>query len=400
HLKDAFALVIPPPTGSFKMISIFGGEWIQDDGSMLTRDEINGILTFLNSGGRLLAFSYRFGDSFSKTNLSELFTGLGWLLNNDAVIDLRFAGKEHPLYTTFETAAEDIMQRWAVEGIKTVRWRPVTTFRRLPNATGQPLVYPPASTASFNLDNHLIAYERNPICVFGEYGAGRYVLIGGPHAFEETEFGFLVLPGNSRLLSNILRWLLDCENSIDSMDTVSKPSKFQKKHHSNRRNCEMKTLWETVCNSKNCDNSYKEESFVNFVSYLLKDTKILRPLARSAWSSDRESELDLVYECISRKPLWARSQGVVPIECKNWSSKVGAPEITRFAEKVDRTGSKIGIFATRKCTKAAWSAVVKSRLRHDTLIGLLNDDDFEAYLKGSTSAETLVEASLVRSILL
>ncbi len=43
------------------------------------------MLRFLESGGRLLTFALRFGDSFTQTNLGDLCLALGCQLNDDAV---------------------------------------------------------------------------------------------------------------------------------------------------------------------------------------------------------------------------------------------------------------------------------------------------------------------------
>ncbi len=395
-LAGARALIIPPPAGKFKVTSIFGGDWIPDHDKYYSGEEIDAVLSYVETGGSLLAFSYRFGDTFTKTNLGHLTSRLGWSINNDAVIDLQLVGKEHPLHTTFETKAENIGPRWAAAGVASVIWRPVTTFSLLPGATGQAVVSSPTSCSRFTIEGHKISHETTPVCVLGTYGSGRFALLGGPHAFEETELGFLSLPGNSRLLSNTLRGLLDpAEPEEVAAPDISTPAD-ETAHTATL----TKKLWDAVENSISSDNSTKEKTFVEFISRLLADTAILHPLAKAKWSSDRESELDLVFECVCNKPLWASSKGVVPVECKNWSSRVGAPEITRFGDKVDRTGSKIGIFAARQFTDAAWSATAKARLRHDVVVGLLSDDDYVPYLEGAATATKVVESSLVRSILL
>jgi len=57
-------LVIPPPTGTYDPDSEC---WVRCPESLYAPDEICEILRFLRAGGRLLAFSYRFGDSFTQT---------------------------------------------------------------------------------------------------------------------------------------------------------------------------------------------------------------------------------------------------------------------------------------------------------------------------------------------
>ncbi len=401
NLEGVAALIIPPPVGIFEQLSAFGGEWRRDESSLLTRNEIAGILSYLNDGGRLFAVSFRFGDSFAKSNLSQLSASLGWLLTDDAVIDLEVAGKRHPLHTTFETSSSDIVASWAARGISSVKWRPVTTFSALPNLRGEAVVYPPKTCAYFDSSNHNIVHQRRPICVSGEYGDGRYVLLGGPHVVEQSDMGFLSLPDNSRFLSNLLEWLFQSEAANSAPEpTEEDRTASQQPTQATTDTAQAKMLWQRVCSSGGSTAGQKGETFVDFLACFLADTEILAPLGRSVWASDRESEIDLVYECTCNKPLWSGSRGIVPVECKNWKSRVGAPEVTRFAEKVDRTASRIGLFAAREYTEAAWAAAAKARLRHDTVIGLLGDRDFSSYLAGTATAARVVEASLVRSILL
>ena len=47
-----------------------------------------------------------------------------------------------------------------------------------------------------------------PIAVAGLRGRGRFVLFGGPHAFEMGSYGLLAAHDNARFLQNVLRWLL------------------------------------------------------------------------------------------------------------------------------------------------------------------------------------------------
>jgi hypothetical protein len=63
-------VIIPTPTGVYCEAK---ESWLRDSSSLFEPDEICHFLDFLRKGGRLLAFAYRFGDSFTKTNLSQLF---------------------------------------------------------------------------------------------------------------------------------------------------------------------------------------------------------------------------------------------------------------------------------------------------------------------------------------
>jgi len=73
---------------------------------------------------------------------------------------------------------------------------------------------------------------------------------------------------------------------------------------------------------------------------------------------------------------------------------------TRFADKVNRVGGKVGLFAARSFTEGAWSAVSKARLQHEIVIGLLSDEDFRQFLDGEADALAIGEGSIIRTMLL
>lgn len=384
-LAGVGGVVLPSPTGRFNEAD---SSWGEVPETYLTAAEIRDLLLFLRHGGRLLAFSYRFGDRFTKSNLAELFAHLGWVLNSEAVIDISSVERRHPLYTTFTTTAEDQWPELSFSVPTAVQWRPVTTFSAAPICSGFPILFSPASCAAYRFRTFEPTFERQAICVGGVYGSGRYVLVGGPHAFETGEFGLLDHPGNREFLNQVLRWVF-LSGSIDEPGTsLGAPATHEQP---------TSALWERVRSAKL--NREKEIALVDFVDDFFQHSTILKRITKLNWSQDGESELDLVYECLSTKLLWSGSRGVVPVECKNWSNKVGAPEITRFAEKVFRTGSKIGLFVARAFTSAAKISAAKARLGHDVIIGLLDDKDFEDYLSGKAEPAKIIEASLVRTML-
>ena len=97
------------------------------------------------------------------------------------------------------------------------------------------------------------------------------------------------------------------------------------------------SLWRSVVTS--VGNSQKEDSFVTFIEQLLAETKALRLLSRDHWSRDREAELDLVFECLSSKPLWAACRGLVPVECKNW--KFDSPAVKEQVREMQSEGQAV-----------------------------------------------------------
>ena len=200
-------LVVPPPT------SRYDGRkecWAPQPGSLFSAAEIQDILGFVQAGGRLLACAYRFGDSFTHTNLHDLLSPLGCILNDDAVIDVTTLRTVHPLRTGFETPADLLPLAWFRPGIQRVCWRPMATFSILPGATAQPIALSPGGCCiAFDRTHRQIEFVSRPIAVAGLHHRGRFVLLGGPHAIETGTFGLLGEADNARFLQNILNWLLE-----------------------------------------------------------------------------------------------------------------------------------------------------------------------------------------------
>jgi hypothetical protein len=85
----------------------------------------------------------------------------------------------------------------------------MATFSFMPGGAAWPLVFSTGGRClSFNRTLRQISFERLPIAVAGMHGAGRFVLFGGPHAFEVGTFGLLTAADNRRFLQNVLSWFL------------------------------------------------------------------------------------------------------------------------------------------------------------------------------------------------
>ena len=205
-LRGARLLVIPPPVGRYEARR---ERWRRQPHSLFNSDEVRELLGFLHGGGRLLAFAYRFGDSFTQTNLGDLCLALGCRLNDDVVIDVRALRQTDPLHLHFDTPAASLPPGWARTGVSTVSWRPVATFTLLPGATAAPLALSTGGTClSFDRTLRRICFASLPIAVCGQHGSGRFALFGGPHVFESSPLGLLGHTDNQRLLHNVMAWLL------------------------------------------------------------------------------------------------------------------------------------------------------------------------------------------------
>jgi len=273
-LSGISLLIVPPPTGTYDEKH---ERWCRHSSGLFQPDEIATILRFLQQGGSLLLFAYRFGDSFTQTNLCHLTGPLGCLVNDDAVIDLERIRKENVLQSQFIIPRESIMDTWASQ-VQTISCRAMATFTILPGAAVQPLVFSPGGRCiTFNRTLRQISFQSLPIAVSGTYGKGRFVLFGGPHAFETGIFGLLSEADNVTLLQNILRWLL-----------LETPPTSKKSRSRSRCAAEEKNLTKTI------DENWREfcrvegrgdgEQLVNFVERLLRQSGILKALNCASWS--------------------------------------------------------------------------------------------------------------------
>ena len=209
RLPRANLLVLPPPTGRYDERR---QRWRPNRSSLFTSQELSATLSFLQTGGRLLAFAYRFGDSFTQTNLGDLVSLLGCRLNADAVFDAQALPSAHPLEMHFDTPRESLPAGWSAQGVTALRWRPMATFSFVPGGEVWPLVFSTGGGClSFDRALRQISFERLPIAVAGRHGMGRFALFGGPHAFEVGSFGLLMTANNQRFLQNVLGWLLSDE---------------------------------------------------------------------------------------------------------------------------------------------------------------------------------------------
>jgi hypothetical protein len=200
-------LVVPTSTGEYNRSRKC---WNARSDLLFTGEDIRDVMNFVQDGGRLLAFGYRFGDSFTRSNLRELFSPLGCLLNDDAVLDLQLLRATYPLDAYFDTPGNELPLQWSGTAVTTVRWRTTATFTILPGAKVVPLALSAGGKCiSFDRSLRRISFASLPVAVAGQLGRGRFALFGGPHVFETGTYGLLTSHDNARFLQNVLRWLLD-----------------------------------------------------------------------------------------------------------------------------------------------------------------------------------------------
>lgn len=203
--REVRLVVIPPPTGEYDATREV---WRPSPHSRFSPLEIVRLHRFVAAGGRLLLFGYRFGDSFLASNLGELTASFGCLLHDDAVVDTRRLARLYPLSGDFQTGPDSVVPPWARPGIRTLRWRSMATFSILPRAQAFPVVLSPGGACpAYNRRHRSVSFRSQPIAVAGHLGRGRFLFLGGPHAFETGPTGLLHVADNRRLVENCLGWL-------------------------------------------------------------------------------------------------------------------------------------------------------------------------------------------------
>ena len=265
QLATCRLLIIPPPTGTYDGRK---ERWRFQRAARFTREEVRAVLGFVRAGGRLLAFSYRFGDSFTESNLGDLCLPLGGRLNDDAVIDVRALRQTDPLHLHFETTAASLWPGWARPGVNTVCWRPVASFTLQPDAPAWPLALSAGgSCLSFDRTLRRLSFESLPIAICGHHGVGRFALFGGPHLFESSPLGLLSQADNTRFLHNTLDWLLS-----DAPDAAPPPVWRA-----------GSSVWPGLRELSQVQAYGNREGTIAFVERVLRQTGVLKALSRAKW---------------------------------------------------------------------------------------------------------------------
>ncbi|MHC1763409.1 MAG: hypothetical protein AB9869_03745 [Verrucomicrobiia bacterium] len=273
-LTGSSLLIVPPPAGKYDSKH---ERWRKDLRSLFQPEEIAAVLRFIWNGGALMGFGYRFGDSFTDTNLKDLFSPLGCHLNDDAVVDLDQLKHQHPLKSQFTTSADLLPERWSVPMVSSVHWRTMATFTILPGANARPLALSPGGRCiTFNRTTREISFESLPVAVAGTYGRGRFVLFGGPHALETGALGLLHAADNARFAVNVLGWLLPKPEPDKEEDSLTVP-------RVNERHLDEPTAdrWKEF---SRIEGRGKGENVITSVERVLRRKGVLRALCRARWA--------------------------------------------------------------------------------------------------------------------
>jgi hypothetical protein len=104
----------------------------------------------------------------------------------------------------------------------------------------------------------------------------------------------------------------------------------------------IRTLYEDALRSTN--NNEKGKLLERFISDLIKLVPELKVVGVRV--DDGVQEVDLVIRNLNKKGVWSDLEGVIFVECKNWSDPAGAAEIRNFHGKLMSKCIKCGLFVS------------------------------------------------------
>jgi hypothetical protein len=104
-------------------------------------------------------------------------------------------------------------------------------------------------------------------------------------------------------------------------------------------------------------------------------------------------EIDVLVQNSSTDPFWQREGSYVLVECKNWSSRVGVPELKLFRQKIDdRFGrSVLGFFIAMGGYAETTSIEEWTRRAGQSLVVLLSAEDLGALIAARDRSAKLKE---------
>ncbi len=179
HLANAAALVLACPSAS-----------------TFTQEEIGVIVEYVHRGGGLVMMSSSGGDKTLQTNLNDISTKFGFILNDDIVSDESNNVKYNtvPIITEFPSS-------------------PFT-------ANLSELHFP--DTCSIEIEgesdaiintSRLAKPPETPLVVTSAFGEGRVVLFGSHKMFQDRVLGGIESANNSLFATRIFRWVVGAEKT-------------------------------------------------------------------------------------------------------------------------------------------------------------------------------------------
>jgi len=112
-------------------------------------------------------------------------------------------------------------------------------------------------------------------------------------------------------------------------------------------------------------------------------------------------EIDLFLQNNIRKPYWGHFKSPnILVECKNWTSKVGADDVKVFRSKINdhKNLIRVGFFiAINGFTKGLNIELIRAE-KDDIVIGVITKEDFENFFKTKNTVLNFLESIIFKSI--
>lgn len=113
--------------------------------------------------------------------------------------------------------------------------------------------------------------------------------------------------------------------------------------------------------------------------------------------NDGMQEIDIQLRNHNHEHIWAEFEGMIFVECKNWSEPVGANEIDSFRSKLERNGlhsgilvAIMGVTGSHVRLEGAWG-VIKMALQNGRKIIVLDGKDLDDIFKCADISEKVDE---------
>lgn len=144
----------------------------------------------------------------------------------------------------------------------------------------------------------------------------------------------------------------------------------------------------------------KGQALEKFFATLMESTSDLPLIARNLYTDTQE--LDLVVKNEVQSPFWTSlGSPLIFIECKNWSSSVGAKEARIFESKLRDTGQfcKIGLFVALAGVTEPFLMHINALRRDNYAIAVITKQDIVKFIESSSANVTKwLETIILRAV--